>query len=771
MNKPYFGLPADCFTLVDLLRWRILQQNERQIYRFLRDGEVEESCLTYEQLDSQARAIGAMLQSMGACGERALLLYPPGLEFITAFFGCLYAGVIAVPAYPPRRNQKMNRLQAIVADSQVKFLLTTTSELVNIESRLPQHPEFIGLHRLATDNLNTDLALEWQQPNLSGSTLAFLQYTSGSTGTPKGVMISHSNLLHNERLVKIAFRHTEKTIIVGWLPLFHDMGLIGNVLQPLYLGLPCILMSPVAFLQKPVRWLQAISDYRATTSGGPNFAYDLCVDKITAEQRQNLDLSSWDVAFNGAEPIRAETLRRFADTFKPCGFRWETFYPCYGMAETTLFVSGGLKIAPPVFYPVNKTALEQNQVVVSAADDRNFQTIVSCGMTMFDKIAIADPQSNTQCPPGQIGEIWISGLSVAQGYWNQPELTRQTFNAYLKDTDEGPFLRTGDLGFIHCGELYVTGRLKDVIIIRGRNHYPQDIELTVEQCHPALQSGSGAAFAVEVEGKERLVIVQEIERTSLRSLNVNEVVEAIRKAVSEQHELQVYAVLLLKTASIPKTSSGKIQRHACKAGFLAGSLDIVGHWSAYTLLTEEPDPLTSVTSTNQSNFPLETSENNQILPLLDRKKGKVNTAESIQNWIVNWLSKTLKIKPESIEASKSFAEYGVDSQIAVELAQQLEAWLQSPEKIEPTIAWSFPNIRALAHHLANELTIKTSISSSEALSHVEVKPTIAQQSIKKLEISQSVPTLQLEELSQEQIELLIGKELSELEKMLEGNSR
>ncbi|MBD6620561.1 AMP-binding protein [Komarekiella sp. 'clone 1'] len=762
MNKLYFGLPADCSTLVDLLSWRSLQQKESQVYIFLRDGEVDEFHLTYKQLESQARAIGALLQSMGAYGERALLLYPPGLEFITAFFGCLYAGVVAVPAYPPRRNQKVSRLQAIVANSQAKFLLTTTSELVNIESRLPQNPELIGLHRLATDNLNIDLALEWQQPNLSGSTLAFLQYTSGSTGTPKGVMVSHQNLLHNEQLIKIAFGHTEKSIIAGWLPLFHDMGLIGNVLQPLYLGVPCILMSPVAFLQKPVRWLQAISRYKATTSGGPNFAYDLCVDKITAEQRESLDLSSWDVAFNGAEPIRAETLKRFTDTFQPCGFRWQAFYPCYGMAETTLFISGSLKTAPPIFYQVNKVALEQNQVL-AATDDSDFQTIVGCGVTMFDQIAIVDPKSNTQCSPEQVGEIWVSGLSVAQGYWNQLEATKQTFNAYLEDTGEGPFLRTGDLGFLYKGELYVTGRLKDVIIIRGRNHYPQDIELTVEQSHPALYPGWGAAFAVEVEGKERLVIVQEIERSYLRSLDVNQVVEAICKAVSQQHELQVYAVLLLKPGSIPKTSSGKIQRYACKAGYLARNLDTVGTWSANTLLIEEPNSSVSLTSQSGSNLPVVIIKNNEFVKS-DYELIKVYTTESIQNWIVNWLSKALKIKAESIEIRKSFAEYGVDSQIAVELAQQLEDWLKFPEKIEPTIAWSFPDIASLAEHLANEVTIKTSTSSSQRIHNVEVK-----QSISKLQISQPDSNLAVEQLSPEQIELLINKELSELENLLEGS--
>src|SRR6476661_7891088 len=422
-------------TLVDLLRYRSLHQPAQLAFTFLQDGETESSSLTYQELDRSARAIATQLQSLGASGSLALLLYPPGLEFIAAFFGCLYAGTVAIPAYPPRRNQNMSRLQAIVASSQAAVALTTTSLLTNIREQLAQNPELAALRWLATDNLASDQALGWQESALSSDTLAFLQYTSGSTGTPKGVMVSHGNLLHNERMIERAFGHTKKTIVVGWLPLFHDMGLIGNVLQPLYLGRSCILMSPVDFLQKPFRWLQAISRYKATTSGGPNFAYDLCVRKITPEQGATLDLSSWEVAFTGAEPIRAETLERFAAAFDPCGFRKEAFYPCYGMAETTLFVSGGLKTDPPVVRHVKGTALEQNRVVTAASEQEDVRTIVGCGQTWLDqKIVVVDPESLTECLSDQVGEIWVSGLSVAQGYWRRPEETQQTFHAYLADT-------------------------------------------------------------------------------------------------------------------------------------------------------------------------------------------------------------------------------------------------------------------------------------------------------------------------------------------------
>jgi acyl-CoA synthetase (AMP-forming)/AMP-acid ligase II len=567
-------------TLVDLLGYRAQNQSDQTAYTFLQDGETQADSLTYKELDRQARAIAAMLQSLGVTGSRALLLYPPGLEFVGAFFGCLYAGVVAVPAYPPRRNQNMSRLQAIVASSQATVALTTTSLLSRVESRFTKEPELAQLPWLTTDNIASDQAQAWQQADVSRNTLAFLQYTSGSTGTPKGVMVSHGNLLHNSAVIHKSFADTPNSRGVIWLPHYHDMGLIGGVLQPLYVGMPIVLMSAVMFMQKPWRWLQAISHYKATTSGGPNFAYDLCLRKITPEQRASLDLSSWEVAFTGAEPVRAETLEQFAATFADCGFRREAFHPCYGMAETTLMVSGGLRNAPPVIRQVDGAALERNQVVTATSNQEITRTLVGCGQSLLDqKIVIVDPEFLTPCPANQVGEIWVSGSSVAQGYWNRREETEQAFHAYLADTGDGPFLRTGDLGFLQDGELFITGRIKDVIIIRGQNHYPHDIELTVEKSHPALRSGCGAAFAVEVKGEERLVVVQEVERSYLRKLNVNEVIESIHRAVTAEHALQLYATVLVKTGSIPKTSSGKIQRHACRSGFLTGSLNVVEDWS------------------------------------------------------------------------------------------------------------------------------------------------------------------------------------------------
>ncbi|NER45916.1 MAG: amino acid adenylation domain-containing protein, partial [Symploca sp. SIO1A3] len=562
---------SQVITFVEILSQRAAIQPDSTAYVFLQHSqENAESKLTYRQLDQQARKIATILQGHCVPGDRALLIYPSGLEFIAAFFGCLYAGLVAVPAYPPRRNRNLSRLEAIVANADAAIVLTTTT----LRSELTQLTE---LDCLTTDNINLIHTDIWQPPAIDADTLAFLQYTSGSTGTPKGVMVSHGNIIYNQQMIKSAFQHDQATIFVGWLPFFHDMGLIGNVLQPLYLGIPSILMPPAAFLQKPIRWLQAISDYRATTSGGPNFAYDLCVERISAEQKTTLDLSCWNVAFNGAEPIRAETLQRFSLAFADCGFRPESFYPCYGMAETTLLVSGGLPRYEPVLKSVQASALEQHQVVPMEQSQKDSRTLVGCGRTILaQEIIIVNPQTLVQCQLGQIGEIWVAGQHVAQGYWKRELETEETFCSKPSDTHKGPYLRTGDLGFLDSdGELFVTGRLKDLLIIRGRNFYPQDIELTVEKSHPSLQPNSGAAFSIEVEEQEQLVVVQEVKRTYLRKLDSEAVILAIRQAIAEQHGIEVYAIALIQPASQLKTSSGKVQRQGCKAQFLAEQLKCI----------------------------------------------------------------------------------------------------------------------------------------------------------------------------------------------------
>ena len=576
LRAPSSETGSEFATLVDLLRWRASHQSRRRAYTFLGDGGAEESSVTYGELDRRARAVAAQLQTLKvASGESALLFYPPGPEYVAAFLGCLYAGVVAVPAYPPRLNRAISRLRAIVVDSKATVALTTTRILSNLERRFAYAPEMKSLRWLATDD-GKDPAGEWCYPEIGGNTLAFLQYTSGSTAAPKGVMVTHGNLLHNLAMIYNGLGHTQDSQMVTWLPPYHDMGLIGGVLQPLYGGFPGALMPPVSFLQRPLGWLQAISRLGADSGGGPNFAYDICCRKITPEERATLDLSSWEVAFCGAEPVRRETLERFAAAFAPCGFRWEAFYPGYGLAEATLLVSGALRTAPPVVLSVEGAELERDRVVMASAGAEGLRTLVGCGRAPADQeVVVVNPESLIRCPPDRIGEIWVSGPSIAQGYWGRPEETKQAFWAYLADTGEGPFLRTGDLGFLRHGELFVTGRLKDLIVIRGRNHYPQDIEQTVEQSHRALRSGGCAAFSVETDDGEQLGIVQELERRYVRSAGVGEVVASIRRVVAEHHDLQAHAVVLVRTGSIPKTSSGKTQRQATRAGYLAGTLAAV----------------------------------------------------------------------------------------------------------------------------------------------------------------------------------------------------
>ncbi|HSK81412.1 MAG TPA: fatty acyl-AMP ligase, partial [Thermoanaerobaculia bacterium] len=448
----------------EILENRAAEQGERPAYVFLSYGEtgVAEERLTYAELDARARAIGASLQEAGAGGERVALLFPPGADFVASFFGCLYAGAVAVPALPPRPRGADPRLQAICRDARPRVALTTAEKLPALERAAAEIPELKAALRMAPA---TEGAADWRRADLGPEALAFLQYTSGSTSSPKGVMVSHGNLVHNEELIRRTFEQSSGSVVLGWLPLYHDMGLIGTVLQPLYTGAVSYLMTPGAFLQRPARWLEAISRYRATTSGGPNFAYELCVRKVGEAERESLDLSSWQVAFNGAEPVRAGTLRRFAEAFAPCGFRATAFRPCYGLAEATLLVSGGRPEGEPRVRALDAEALERHDVV--EGDAARSRELVGCGAAMQEVLAV-DPESGDPCPPGGVGEIWVAGPSVARGYWERPEETATTFGARLAD-GTGPFLRTGDLGFVSGGELFLTGRLKDLIILRGRN--------------------------------------------------------------------------------------------------------------------------------------------------------------------------------------------------------------------------------------------------------------------------------------------------------------
>lgn len=570
-------------SLVELLRDRAASLPTQQAYTFLADGQTESGDLTYQQLDSQACAIAAQLQTQITPGDRVLVVYPysAGLEFIAAFFGCLYAGAIAVTVNPPTKSETIPKVIERLQACEALMVLTTQSFLTQLKHYLSKKPELSpavnAVPWIATDTLPLSIATNWKQPAITPETIAFLQYTSGSTGTPKGVMVTHRNVLHNSAIIHQCFEHTPNSQGVIWLPMFHDMGLIGGVIQPLYGQFPVTLMSPIALVQQPLRWLEAISRYQATTSGGPNFAYDLVCRQVKPDQLKTLDLSHWQVAFSGAEPVRPQTLERFAETFAPCGFRPEAFYPCYGMAETTLLISGGVKTVAPVVKWVDSVALEENQVILVDSHHPNARGIVSCGVTWKgDEGVIVNPETLTVLEENQVGEIWFRGAGVGQGYWHKPEETQQTFQAYIGQ--QGPYLRTGDLGFLHNGELFITGRIKEMMILWGRNRYPHEIEQTVEQSHPAIRPNCSAAFSIELAGEERLVVAAEVERRFFRQLNSTAVIEAIRDAINTYHTVDVFSVVLLKPASLPKTSSGKIQRRACRQQFIAGTLKSIAQW-------------------------------------------------------------------------------------------------------------------------------------------------------------------------------------------------
>ncbi|MCI0397262.1 MAG: fatty acyl-AMP ligase [Chloroflexi bacterium] len=568
-------------TLIELLRWRAAHQSEQVGYTCLFADMPAGNTITYNQLDRQARNIAAHLAALGTTGERALLLYPPGLAYIAAFFGCLYAGIVAVPTYPPdplRLKQTLPRFQAIVQDARPAVVLTTESILAMARGLFATYPGLGALHWMATDALADDWADQWRPPQVDGEVLAFLQYTSGSTAAPKGVMVSHANLLHNLSYIQQAFQLSSDSVSLTWLPHIHDMGLIDGILQPLYSGCSAYLMSPLMFVQRPFRWLKAITDYRVTHSGGPNFAYELCLRKVQPEQSAELELSCWLSAYNGAEPVRASTLQAFSQIFAEAGFRPHYFYPCYGLAEATLMVSGVQLGEMPCYRSFDSVALGQGQVVPVESEQPAAQTLVGCGANIFadTQIVIADPVSGHRCPPGQVGEIWVSGPGIAQGYWQRTKETEETFQAYLADTGQGPFMRTGDLGFLDHKHLFVAGRIKDLIILNGRNYYPQDIEQSVEACHPALRPGCSAAFSVDQDNVERLVIVAEV-RSGRETGVVPEaerlvLANHIKRAVGEHHEVIPDDVVLLAAGTIPKTSSGKIQRHACRTGYLTGEL-------------------------------------------------------------------------------------------------------------------------------------------------------------------------------------------------------
>lgn len=581
---------------------------DSRAYTFLGHNGIESAVLRYSELEISARAIAATIQQTGLTHyhqtdnqrPRALLMYPSGLDFIEAFYGCLFSGYIAVPVSPPdplRIERTLPRFLSVLENCGATVILTTTKKYADISCLLNEELEQAKsgfqkkqlsifreavnnrkIHWLKTDSVDQSHATLWQPPVMKNDDLAFLQYTSGSTANPKGVMISHANILHNLEIIHSAAMQDKNSCFVSWLPNYHDMGLIGSILYPMYVGFHSVQMSSISFLKRPVSWLKALSKYQGTITAAPNFAYELCISRVPEEKRKGLDLSSVNLALSGSEPVRINTLKKFFETYAAYGLRWESLLPSYGLAEATCAVSGKQKLTPLVIKSFDKKALEKNIVIEVENDDvlesKNIWQLVSCGAPLDTlKVIIVNPDNMKKCTSNEIGEIWIEGNCVGAGYWNNQKETDKTFNARLKNDDGSCYLRTGDLGFICNGDLFITGRLKDLIVINGYNHYPQDIEKSVEESHPKIRASGTAAFTIDSENETKLIVVSEIEKGA--SDLTDEIKQAITNSLSVEHSLTVQQIVFIQAGSINKTTSGKIQRHACKNSFLENMLKTI----------------------------------------------------------------------------------------------------------------------------------------------------------------------------------------------------
>ena len=658
---------ARCTTLVELLRLRADLDPQRIVYRFLPGDNKPEQRITYAMLDRRARSIAVRIRETARKGSRALLLVPPGLDYVAAYFGCLYAGVVAVPAYPPNPRRPDMRIPSIARDCEPEVALTTGTLLLRLDQWRGDDERLAALRWIAADE-PLDCAGEWRDPEIGESSLAMLQYTSGSTAAPKGVMLSHRNLLHNLSLIRNAFpvRHAPDDVGVFWLPPFHDMGLIGGILQPCYVGRGAVLMSSATFLQRPLTWLETMSKYRATTSAAPNFAFDLCVERIKPEEARSLDLRAWHTVFDGAEPIRAETIDRFTRAFAESGFRREAFFPCYGLAEGTLFVSGGPWGEGPSTLDVSRAALGEKRVRPATAGDR-LRLVASGAPSSGQTVRIVDPETLNPCDDRRVGEIWVSGDSVAEAYWNKPAESRAAFGARVSG-DERRYLRTGDLGFMDDGQLFVTGRLKDLIILNGRNYYPQDLELAAERSHPSLRPGHAAAFALTgaEEDRERLALALEVTRHHRETEN-EAVFSAVRRALAEREGVLPDVIVLVRQNGIPRTSSGKVQRRATRSMLLDNTLDCVGRSD------ERVDDIAIVLGT------------------------AADSSAPLEAWLRRWVADELQIDERSVDATASVREYGLDSVAAVRLVTELEQVLG--HRVDVALLWREPSIRSLSKAL------------------------------------------------------------------------
>ncbi|MEO6026330.1 MAG: AMP-binding protein [Candidatus Binatia bacterium] len=654
-------------TLVDVLRRRAAESPDRIAYTFLVDGEEIETSLTYLELEVWARRIAVALAARHLEGRTALLVCDPGLDFVAGLFGCFLAGVVAVPVYPPDPRAMavgLGRLEQIGADADAAVVLTTAGVRERTESWLRGAPILRALEWCSVETMHVGSEVAWRDRGVGRDGIAFLQYTSGSTGSPKGVMVTHGNIMAHGASVSAALGLEASAVVVSWLPLYHDMGLIGSVLIPLQVGCRSVQVSPLDFLERPVRWLRAISRYRGTLSPAPNFAFDLVVRRTSEADRHGLDLRSWAAAMNGAEPVRAETCDRFVAAFAPYGFRRAAFVPCYGLAEATLMVSGGPAGSLDVI-SVDGAALARHRVVDMPVGAAGARTIVGCGrVTPGLEVVIADAETRAEVGPGEIGEILVAGGHVAAGYWHRPEDTAAVFAGRLANPSRGPFLRTGDLGFVRDATVFVTGRLKDLLIVRGRNLYPQDLEQTAALAHPSLRPGGGAAFAVDAgSGDERIVVVHESNAACADEAVA--AADAIARALASEYDVRPQAIVLIPPRTLPKTSSGKVRRRACRDAYVSATLETLQ-------FPESSPPEAPVTA------PVD--------------------AVAIEAWLVGIISELRRLPPERIRRDDVLMALGIDSAEAAEVAAALGDRLGRPVPLR--LVFEHPTIASLAERLS-----------------------------------------------------------------------
>lgn len=570
---------VDVHTLADALRLRGEKQPDQTAYVFLRNGEDPHDRLTYGRLHSEAGMRAASFAAQGLSGHSAVLLYPCGLEFVRTLLGCMYGRVVSAPVQVPRRREEIQRLRRIADDAGTSTVLTTAEVAREVRERFGDMPELSGLRLVATDVLRYDP--DAVGPALPGpEDIALLQYTSGSTGDPKGVMVSHANFVANAAETDELWPCAPEGTVVNWLPLFHDMGMLFGVVMPLWAGIPSYLMAPEAFIRRPARWLEALARFGGTHAAAPSFAYELCV-RAAAEGRTGAvgDLSRWRVAANGAEPVRWATIRAFADAFAPHGFDPRAMCPGYGLAENTLKATGARQDREPTVLWLSAEALRNGTAQPVGDRAADAVPLVGSGSTVGrTRVRIVDPATRRGLADGQVGEIWVDGPCVAGGYHGRAEANEETFRARIADPKLSgtPHLRTGDLGFLRDGELFVTGRVKDVIIRKGRNHYPQDIELSAELAVPGARPNCAAAFLSEDGERERLVVVLEADGRLLSSLGAKEICRRVHDAVRVRNRITADEVLVVRRGTVPKTSSGKVQRRACKRRYEAGDLPVAG---------------------------------------------------------------------------------------------------------------------------------------------------------------------------------------------------